>query len=238
MIKYNLIYIYLFIIFIILFILYEYLIYHIVSKKIHFHKNFENIYLEKYHNTHLHINKVKNNLIIKIINNLQNILDINKLYFIGSIIRNDFIEDISDIDILYFTDNNNDNNDNNLLLIKKYLYKIKNKYNLDNLTLIKENFVRKYCNILIHGNLFTIQYNKNKIQLCSYNIKYKYIILNYYYILQYSITQSQINIIYFLKLLKDKIISHYYYKKIKKNILNIGYYDYYFEIYEKKLFKI
>jgi predicted nucleotidyltransferase len=221
---------------IILFIIYEYIIYHIVSNKIYFHTNFYKIYLEKYNNTHLHKNKLKNNLTLRIINDLQHILNIEKIYFTGSIIRNDFIENKSDIDILYFTYNNNINND--LLLIKNYLFELKNKYNLNNFILIKEKIERKYCNIFIDGDIFTIKHNNMKIQLCSYNIKYKYIMLNYYFSSNYSITQFQINIIYFIKLLKNKIISNDYYKELKKYIFQIGFYEYYFKIYDKKILEI
>jgi hypothetical protein len=92
-----------------------------------------------------------------------------ELYFYGSIQRYDYIDNVSDIDVVLFTDNF----DNTLLLLKQYL-KINDK------AIKQVHTINKHTkNKIING--YKINYKSNIIQLeiTIYNNKSKKYILDY-----------------------------------------------------------
>jgi len=130
-----------------------------------------------------------------------------KLYFYGSIQRYDYIDNVSDIDVLIFTDNF----DNTLLLLKQYL-------------ILKKNQIKK-----IH----TISEDKKKTIINGYKINYKSDIIkleisiynnkNKKYILQHVTNDFNLPIyftffLYILKLINTIIPIPY--SKIKRHIIN------------------
>lgn len=213
--------------FLCLFILYEFLLYYVDSKKIYFYKNSNILLYEKYNKIDLYKKKITDKLSLYLINKISNINN-TQLYFIGSILRDDFIEYNEDIDILIFS-NNSEKIFNKL---KKYLNKFKKNNNLpNNIKLMKFNTHRKYCNTNIYGNIITLICKNIKLQISIYNIKYKYMMMHYYFSFDHSLLKYQIYLLYFLKLLKNKILNHTNYQIIKNYIFKINQVkNYYFYI--------
>jgi hypothetical protein len=201
-----------------LFIIYKNCKYYIVNKKKYFHENFDKIFLDKYNNIDLYKKRIKDKFTLSLINNIEKIVN-SKLYFSGSILRNDFIEYNSDIDMFYFSNNIEDD----FKKIKKYLSFIKKLYKFKgSFSFSKYNTYRIYLEENIYGNIFTFKYENIKLQFTIYKTIYKNIILRFYLSFAYSILDYQLYLLYLLKKCKNKIINKNLYKKIKKKLFLIN----------------
>lgn len=147
-------------------------------------------------------------------NNLKQYLN-TQLYFYGSIQRDDYISQQSDIDIDIFTENE-----------KSILLKLQNLLNLNSEDFKKVFYKIDKLNIVVHG--YKVPYvdetNKLKVEFAIYNEKYKNAVLYEH--------QSKFNIPYILSIIlmlfkflhyNLNILPLEYYRKIKKFLINTCY---------------
>ena len=145
-------------------------------------------------------------------NKLGNYLD-TKLYYYGSVQRNDYFNDDSDLDVAIFTDNVSStlSKINNFLNVKKYEFK-KFVWNLN----ITKNMVNG------HKYMYTEPENNFKAEFCVYDEKCKDdLLLEYHDKIQIpfhaTILLILIKIIYY----KLELISREWYSYLKGKILTI-----------------
>jgi predicted nucleotidyltransferase len=149
-------------------------------------------------------------------NNLKQYLD-TPLYFYGSIQRNDYTSQQSDIDVDIFTDNE-----------KTIILKLQNLLNLNSSDFTRVIYKIDKLNVVVRG--FKVPYideeNKLKVEFAIFNYKYKDAVLFEH--------QSKFNMPYLLSLvLMIFKYLHYdlcilpleYYRKIKKFLINTCYDD-------------
>lgn len=232
-------YIFLFLFIIILFfisfyILYEYIKFTIIKKKIHFYKNYNEIINTKYLNNTIYLNKLPNN-IKYFYQNLEKYLNLD-IYFYGSILRDDFNLKHSDIDTCLFI-KNNDKHEN---IIDKILYYLNINHIKDNNNIkIKIFEIKlKLNNFTYNGLLINYKSDKLRTDFLIYSEKYKKNILLNNIQKSHTIHSIQVNLLKYFKYFTNelKIISIDNYNNIKNDILVIGYENIY-DSFEKEKIK-
>jgi hypothetical protein len=145
---------------------------------------------------------------------LKNYID-KPIYFYGSIQRDDYFPQLSDIDIDIFSDNINSTLKllQNFLNINNYDFK-KSLYKIDKTNTVVPGYKSKYID----------EKNKINIEISVYNEKYKEIILNEHRS-KFNLPLYIIMILIILKYLHYNlgILPLYYYSRLKKFLTNSCY---------------
>lgn len=218
---FSFLFIFLIIFCIIIYLLYEYMKYTIVHKKINFYKNFYTIFNEKYKNNHIYLNKLQNN-IQNFYKEIENYLDID-IYFYGSILRDDYHLKYSDIDVCFFIKEHHEY----LHIIDKLLDHFnRNKIKDNNNTVVKiYNSRLKLNDYTYNGILINYKSDKLRTDFSIYYEKYKTAILMNTLQKTYTIHPLQLHLLKHLKYFTSELnlLKIKSYNCIKNEILSIGY---------------